>query len=175
MTWGQGKEMTLTFNAHLPSSTLLNVCLYQLSGHRLLYILKNSLFSLFPIEKSKLIPNLTCRKIGQGQPRVIIWTNYDGLESHMLHTKFCENRCSKEEDFWRVYTIYGCGGHLGHVTRMPQTNFHSPYPRRLHIKFGFDWPSGFGEEDVWKCEQTPDAGAWVYDKLTYEPLAQVSS
>ena len=23
-----------------------------------------------------------------------------------------------------------------------------PYPRRLHIKFGFDRPSGFGEEDL---------------------------
>ena len=24
----------------------------------------------------------------------------------------------------------------------------SPFPRRLHIKFGFDWPSGFGGEDI---------------------------
>ena len=28
-----------------------------------------------------------CRKIGQGQPRVIIWTNYDGTMAPMLHTK----------------------------------------------------------------------------------------
>ena len=27
-------------------------------------------------------------------------------------------------------------------------NFGSPYPRRLHIKFGFDRASGFGEEYV---------------------------
>ena len=68
----------------------------------------------------------------------------------MLHTKFCENRPSGsgEEDFLRVFTIYGHGGHLGHVTKMPQSLFRSPYPRRLHIKFGFDWPSGFGEEDL---------------------------
>ena len=67
----------------------------------------------------------------------------------MLHTKFRENRpAGSEEDFRRVFTIYGCGGHLGHVTQMPQTTFHSPYPRRLHIKFSFDWASGFGEEDV---------------------------
>ena len=91
------------------------------------------------------------RKIGQGHSRVIIWTNYDGLESPMLHTKFRENRPagSGEEDFWRVFTIYGHGGHLGHVTWVPRTNFRSPYPRRLHIKFGFDWPIGFGEEDLW--------------------------
>ena len=80
----------------------------------------------------------------------------------MLHTKFRENRglpVSGEEDFWRIFTIYGPGGHLGHVTQMPRTNFRSPYPRRLHIKFGFDWPSGFGEEDVWNCERrTTDDG-----------------
>ena len=42
-----------------------------------------------------------------------------------------------------VFTIYGRGGHLGHVTQMPRTKFPSPYPRRLHIKFGFDQASGF--------------------------------
>ena len=36
----------------------------------------------------------------------------------MLHTKFCENRPagSGEEDFLVVFTIYGRGGHVGHVT-----------------------------------------------------------
>ena len=53
----------------------------------------------------------------------------------MLHTKFRENRPgSSGEDFLRVFTIYGRGGHLGHVTKMPRTIFCSPYPRRLHIK-----------------------------------------
>ena len=68
----------------------------------------------------------------------------------MLHTKFRENRSagSGEENFLRGFTIYGRGGHLGHVTQMPQTKYRSPYPRRLHIKFGFDRPSGFGEEDL---------------------------
>ena len=68
----------------------------------------------------------------------------------MLHIKFRENRPagSREEDFLRIFTIYGRGGHLGHVTQMPQRNFRSPYLRRLHIKFGFDRSSGFGEEDV---------------------------
>ena len=63
----------------------------------------------------------------------------------MLHNKFRENRPagSGEEDFLRVFTIYGRDSHLGHVTQMPRTNFRSPYPRRLHIKFGFDRPSGF--------------------------------
>ena len=35
MTLGQGQEMTLTFNTHIPSLTQLVVCIYRLSGHRL--------------------------------------------------------------------------------------------------------------------------------------------
>ena len=92
----------------------------------------------------------------------------------MIHTKFLGNRptSSGEEDFWRVFTIYGHGGHLGHVTQMPRINFRSSYPWRFHTKFGFDWPSGFGEEDVWNCGWTDngrrtDSGAWVYYKLTW--------
>ena len=46
-------------------------------------------------------------KIGQGQPRVIIWTNYDGLESQMLHTKFHGNRSTSSGDFEGLFTIYG--------------------------------------------------------------------
>ena len=63
----------------------------------------------------------------------------------MLHTKFREYRPagSGEEDFLKVFTIYGRGGHLGHVTQMPRTKFRSPYPGRLHIKFRFNRPSGF--------------------------------
>ena len=36
----------------------------------------------------------------------------------MLHTKFLGHRLfgSGEEDFFKVLTIYGRGGHLGHVT-----------------------------------------------------------
>ena len=47
----------------------------------------------------------------------------------MLHIKFRENRpaVSGEEDFGRVLTIYGRGGHLGQVTQMPRTKYRSPY------------------------------------------------
>ena len=58
MTLGQGQEMTLTFNTYIPSLTQLVVCTYQLSGHKLLYFLKNPLFSLLPTETPKL-QNLT--------------------------------------------------------------------------------------------------------------------
>ena len=68
----------------------------------------------------------------------------------MLHTKFHVNRPagSGEEDFSVVFTIIvGHGGHLGHVTQISRSNFRSPYPWTLHIKFHFDWPSSFREED----------------------------
>ena len=40
-------------------------------------------------------------KIGQGQPRVIIYLNFVELESPMLHAKFQDHRTSSsgEEDF----------------------------------------------------------------------------
>ena len=47
----------------------------------------------FPIEKPKL-PNLTLRKIGQGQPRVTIYINFVELESPMLHAKVQDHRTS---------------------------------------------------------------------------------
>ena len=112
-----------------------------------------------------------CRKIGQGQPRVIIWTNYDGPKAPLLHTKPQGHWPfgSGEEDFWRVFTIYGHGGHLGHLTQTPWTNFRSPIPLWLHMKFSF------GEEDLWKWwpdgrqQTTTDDGAFLHYKLTNEP------
>ena len=95
----------------------------------------------------------------------------------MLHTKFRENwpTGSGEEDFLRVFTIYGRGGHLGHVTQMPRTKYRSPYPRRLHIKFGFDGPSGSEKKIFEHCERRTDGhGPSVSYKLTFEPSAPVS-
>ena len=67
----------------------------------------------------------------------------------MPHTKFRENRpASSVEDICVVFTIYGRGGHLGHVTQISRSNFRPHYPGMLHIKFHFDWPSSFREEDL---------------------------
>ena len=55
-----------------------------------------------------------------------------------------KSTCSEEEDFSRIFTIYGRGGHLGHLghlghmCQMPRTNLRSLYPWRLHTKLGFD-------------------------------------
>ena len=68
----------------------------------------------------------------------------------MLRAKFQDHRTSGsgEEDFFKVFTIYGHGGHLGHATFTIYINLLSPLPRMLHLKFVFDWPSGFRGEDV---------------------------
>ena len=88
----------------------------------------------------------------------------------MLHTKPQGHWPigSGGEDFWRVFTIYGRGGHIGHVTQTPRTNFGSPLPLRLHMKFGFVRTSGFGEKDLWKWWTTDDDGRLYYN-LTNEP------
>ena len=68
----------------------------------------------------------------------------------MLHAKFQNHRPSgsEEEDFLKVFAIHSHGGHLGQVTLTVYTNFHSLFLRMLHVKFGFDLPSCFREEDV---------------------------
>ena len=61
----------------------------------------------------------------------------------MLHTKIRGNSSSGEEDFQRVFTIYGCSGHLGHVTSIMSSDFHFLVPESFHTKFGSDGPSNF--------------------------------
>ena len=60
----------------------------------------------------------------------------------MLHTKFRENwpAYSGDEIFFKVFTIYGHGGHLDqHHIKI----FHFHVPKSSHTKFGSKWPSGF--------------------------------
>ena len=68
----------------------------------------------------------------------------------MLHTKFRGNRPtgSGQENFLVVFTIYGRGGNLDHVTWISRSNLKCRYPRALHIKFQLDRPGGFKEEDL---------------------------
>ena len=59
--------------------------------------------TVFPIQTYR------CRKIGQGQPRVIIYINFVELDSPMLHAKFQDHRTSGsgEEDFLRFLPYMG--------------------------------------------------------------------
>ena len=43
----------------------------------------------------------------------------------------------------RVFTIYGRGGHLGHVTSIMLINFHFLVPESFHTNFGSEWLSSF--------------------------------
>ena len=68
----------------------------------------------------------------------------------MLHSKFRGNRPARsgEEDFLKSFTIYGHGGHLGHVTSIVSTDFNFLVPESFHIKFGSDQKSSFCENLV---------------------------
>ena len=65
----------------------------------------------------------------------------------MLHTKFRGDRPagSGEEDFLRVFTIYGHGVHLGYVTSIMSSNFHFLVPESFLTKFGSELHSCFSE------------------------------
>ena len=89
--------------------------------------------------------------MGQGQLRVIIYINFVELELRLLNAMFHDHRTisSVGEDFKRflvLFTIQGHGGHLGRVTWTIYINFLSHFPRRIHMKFGIDWPSGFRKD-----------------------------
>ena len=79
----------------------------------------------------------------------MIYTNFVELHSLMLHAKIHNHRPSGSgEDFLKVFAIYSYCGHFRHVTLIIYKNFHSSFLKMLHMKFGFDWPSGFTEEDL---------------------------
>ena len=63
----------------------------------------------------------------------------------MLHTKFRENWPAGpgEEDFLRVFAIYGHSGHLGHMTSIMSSDFHFLVPESFHTKSSSEWPSSF--------------------------------
>ena len=75
----------------------------------------------------------------------------------MLHTKFRRNRpAGSGEDFLKVFTNNGRGGHFGYVTKMPRTNFRSIYPMRLHIKLAL---IGQAVSEMFDhCQQRTDDG-----------------
>ena len=50
--------------------------------------------------------------------------------------------CSGEEDFSRIFTIYGHGGHLGHVTKIFCINFGKLIIWSPHMKFEFNCANG---------------------------------
>ena len=57
----------------------------------------------------------------------------------MLHTKFRGIGLPvPEKKFLKGFTIYGHGGHLGHVTSIMSSDFHFLVPESFHSNFGSD-------------------------------------
>ena len=78
----------------------------------------------------------------------------------MLHAKFQNHRPSGSgKKIFKDFAIYSHG----------VNNFCSPFLRMLHIKFGFDLPSGFRGEDVSRKivdnNDYNDDGRWSMDIL----------
>ena len=67
----------------------------------------NDLVTVFPIKNRLSI--LTYRKIVEGQPRVIVYTNNVEFASPMLHTTFQDHRTfgSGKEDYYRFFPYIG--------------------------------------------------------------------
>ena len=108
----------------------------------------------------------------------ILWNNW-WIWSNLVITliSFMQNMCNNKNKHSggvscsacnAFITIYGHGGHLGHVTWTIWANFRCPIPFRLHMKFGFNRPSGFSGKEVWKCWHwvTLDQGHWM--TLTFD-------
>ena len=76
----------------------------------------------------------------------------------MLHTKFRDNRPtgSGEGRFLKGFYHIWAWGPSWSCDSDAANKISFPYPRRLHIKFGFDWQSGFGEEDLLALWTTTD-------------------
>ena len=79
---------------------------------------------------------------------VMIYIHFIELYALMLHAKFQNHRPSGsgEEDFKMIFLIYSHGGHLCHETWINYINFHPLFIWMLHVKFGFDWSSGFRQK-----------------------------
>ena len=91
-----------------------------------------------------------CRKIGpfrlkgQGQPKVILFSNFIRPMSPMLHNKHrATGPLVPEKNIFKGFTIYRHDSDFGRVTLMRRVNFLYPYPSRIHMKFGSNWLSGF--------------------------------
>ena len=61
----------------------------------------------------------------------------------MVQTKFLGNQSAGSGVEERGFTIYGRGGHLGHVTSIMSSNFHFLVPESFHTKFGSERQSSF--------------------------------
>ena len=114
-------------------------------------------FTLFPIKsiRDQIWP---CRKIGQGQLRVIIWTNLGVLEYPMLHTNFQGHWPfgSREEDFLKFLPYMGMAAIL--------VMWHRPFEQTFIAHWGFTW--NLASIGLKVSKETLDEGQWM--TLTFD-------
>ena len=104
-----------------------------------------------------------CRKIGQGQPRVIIWTNLVVLMHLTQHTKFQGHRNfgSRKEDFLTWRPSWSCD--LDHLNKLS-----FPHPREAPHEIWLQSAQWFQRRCLKMLTHT-DAEAYLSYKLTTEP------
>ena len=95
----------------------------------------------------------SCRKKVKSQRTTILLATLVDLPSPVIPAKIQPQGIlgSGVEDFLKVFTIYGHGGHLSQRTVTILAIFRSLTLRRLHMKFEQNWFSSFRGEVVWKC------------------------
>ena len=133
------------------SCSYLVDCIYQLSYHRLQYFWKIHCFTFFPYKstRDKIWP---CRKIGQGQPRVITWTNLE-YSSTRCCISTCKvisllvqekKKCSSCYCIWAWWPSWSCD--LDHLNEL---SFH--YPMEDPHQIWLQSAQQFLRKEVWKC------------------------
>ena len=125
------------------------------------------MFYIFPYKsiRDQIWP---CHKICQGQPRAIIWTNLVVLDHPMLHTKFQDHQPfgSREDDFLKVFTIYGHGGHLDQ-DRFNKLSF--PHPKEDPCEIWLQSAQWLLRRCLKMLTYIQTTEVYLYYKLTDEP------
>ena len=150
VTLKKGHRMILTISNTKSSSGQIVNHIYQI----LYTIVLNSFWEINCLStfQSKSITSQSqpCHKLGHGQPKVIIWANYDGPQ--VLNTTYKVSR-SLTFWFWRRFLkgfyhiwewqpFWSCD-----LESMNNLSF--PNPTEAPYNFGFDRPSIFRKEVLW--------------------------
>ena len=105
------------------------------------------ILNIFPIQMCREANDLAVKRSN-------INISFNNFGRPLVPNDLCKDSATRHPQFWRrflkVFTRYWHGGHLGERTVTILAIFHSPYLRRLHMKFEQNWLRGFRGEVVWK-------------------------